>query len=177
MACANCATHDRAGIRVDSAGNVESEDRDAERVELLDQRAVSSGKRALQSGAEQAVDGEIEARFSRDAVKERPSRGFPFFQRHQRIFRQLAALPGKNDVDAKEPAFQVRRDLEGIAAVVARPGQYENALGRVAAQAARVFRSGRAGPFHERAGCGCRQLFQLAHRWRRVDGERGHGAQ
>src|SRR5882762_5355014 len=78
VACANCAAHDRAGIRVDAAGNVESEDRHAERIELLDQRAMSSRERALQSGAEQAVDGEIEARFSRNFAEERPSRGFPF---------------------------------------------------------------------------------------------------
>src|SRR5207302_7892624 len=115
VACANCAAHDRAGIRVDAAGNVEGEDRNAERVEFLDQRAVSSGKRAREAGAEQAVDGEIEARFSRDFAKKRASRGFPFFQRGQRVLRQLVALAGEDRAHAEEPTLEMCRDLEGVA--------------------------------------------------------------
>src|SRR5205814_7098369 len=45
VARANRTAQDGTGIGVDATGNVESEDRNAERVELLDQRAVSSGER------------------------------------------------------------------------------------------------------------------------------------
>ncbi len=78
MARAHRAAHDRAGIGVDPARDVERENGNAERVEALDQRRVRSGKRPLEPDPEQAVDREIEARVLRNVIEVRPARGFPF---------------------------------------------------------------------------------------------------
>src|SRR6266513_129247 len=84
------------------------------------------------------------------------------------------APAGKNDADAKEPALELRCDLEGVAAVVARSGDDENGLCGIAAETTGEFGGGQARAFHKRAGRGGRALFQLAYRARRVDGKRGH---
>jgi hypothetical protein len=172
---AHRAAHDRAGVRVDAARHVEGEHGDAKRVELADDGAMLPLERPLEADAEQAVDGEVEARPVRDRLEQRPARALPFGERALRVLGQLLALADEHQADAEEAALQQRSRLEGVAAVVSRPGDDEDRLRGVAAQAAREFGGGASGALHQGHAGGAR--FELADRARAVDRLHGHRRQ
>src|SRR5262249_41246388 len=113
------------------------------------------------------VDGSL-----RNLREQGPACFLPFRESEFRVPGQLVALPSKHHADAEESALEVRRDLEGVAPVVAGPGDHQDRSRRVAAQAARGLRCGLAGALHEaRPG---RTRLDLADRARAVDRQHGH---
>jgi hypothetical protein len=64
--------------------------------------------------------------------------------------RELRRLAGEHDVDAIEPALEVRCDLERVAAVVPRAGEDEDAAPARARKLPCELRGGKARPFHQR---------------------------
>jgi hypothetical protein len=85
----------------------------------------------------------------RDRLEEAPVDGVPLRQRLARVVRQLCRLAREYDVDAVEPALEMRRDLERVAAVVARPGEDQHAAAAFPGEFARELRRGESRALHE----------------------------
>ena len=98
-----------AGIRFQSAWNVERQYGAVLRVDVVDQCREIAGNIATEADTEQAVDHKAPAHFS----------------------RQPRRILGSQRGYAKEPVFQYARSNPRVAAVVARSGQHQYILARV----------------------------------------------
>ena len=163
------ATQRATGVGVESARAVKREHRRAARAQgvgRLHQVGMGTGKGTREADAEQAVDDKAKARFRRNGFTQCAARGFPLSQRGGGVGWQLAAIAGKYHAHPVKPALEVHRNFKGVAAVIARPGQYQHVL--APCQLARKFRGGEACLRHQRRTGRLRGLFQRAYARRLV---------
>ena len=142
-------THDRAGVRVDAARDVEREPCAGQGARRAHELGHRPGERPHEADAEEPVDDQVVARFRRDRLQQPSVGGVPLRSRGARVVRELRRVAGEHDVDAMEPALEVRRDLEGVAAVVARTGEHEHRAAGVAGQFERELGGGATGALHQ----------------------------
>ena len=157
--------HHRAGIGVDAAGDVQRQLGSGQPIDAGDELGVAAFERAGEAYAEQAIHHQVGPQRCRWRRIRVAAACAPFPERDQRVFGQLVFVPGEYQFDAVEPALELCRHLEGIAAVVARTGQYQDVPAVLAEQLARVFGGGEAGLFHQRRALGPRvsESFDLAN--------------
>ena len=146
----NARTHHRAGVGVDAARDVE---RELGRRAARSPRSTSSAI-APASGRTRPMPNRPSTTRSKRvsagiAFSRRPSAAFHFASAAPASCGQLRRVAGEHDVDAIEPALEVRGDLEGVAAVVARTGEDEHRAAGVAGELARELGGGEAGALHQ----------------------------
>ena len=116
-----------SGIRVKAAWRVERQQRAGvtrgQCVGCRDQRRISAFRCAGEADPEQAVDDEMPASGSGDGGDGGSSRSTEGAMRRLCISREFVGCAQENDADVEEPCAQAFGDDEGIAAVVARPGE------------------------------------------------------
>jgi len=158
-----------AGFRIQSARDVECQQRAAEcaeRVELFHQRRVVSCQRTVfcaEADAEQAVDGETILLCGYVGMQ-RAASAYPGIMRGVGIGRQLVDCAGKHHDGLEAALFQEPGDHQGVAAVVAGSGDDQRRSRRTGQQPQREFGCRRAGPLHQRRIGLALALFDVAQR-------------
>ena len=141
-----------ARIRIDAARHIESEDRAALLVRIVDQPGKFARDRLCQADAEQAVDD----------------------QRPAFVARQRCRIRHLGHGDAEKPLAQALGADFRVAAVVAGPGEDQDVLARVRSKAGRGVGGGEAGALHERRRRIRRGLLDAADIGGKID-RGGHG--
>lgn len=177
------AADDGAGVRAETAGDVDGQDRAAQRVDVVDAGAQLAAERPCLANAEQAVNHQRPALPGQmRGVGDVKKLHFGFARALQRlagIFGLLAFVGVQGDRDTQFKLGQIVGGFQRIAAVVAGAGQDQHMNVVVAGHEAQGFAgTGFAGALHQRVGrqfClgGMFDLANLGNRIKRTHRRRG----
>jgi hypothetical protein len=132
-----------------AAGNVDGENGNAGGIAPVHQFCMLSVQRAFQSDAEQTVDDQMPVALRWNRFVQRTARRKPIRQSRFGVALEFRVRSGEHDRDVIPPFLELTRSDEGVAAIVTRSREHQDAFAPIAEQIARVLGRGDSRERHQ----------------------------